>query len=101
MGYSYVYPPLGKKESKAQPQSRSTSHFPSPLQLRPQKQIQQRSRQTSAFNSPPQALLSQQRKPTFPDFQPPKEFQNFMSSMTHKFPFSIAKKRDGLLGNKT
>ena len=38
------------------------------------------------------------RKPIFPDLNSPREFKNFMSPMNHKFPFQIAKKRDGLVG---
>ena len=93
MGYSYVYPPIGKKELRQTPaQSRSVSSLPSP----PQKQIQQQNRRSDVI--PKFRSEKASRKPIFPDLKPITEFQNFMSPMKHKFPFQIAKKRDGLVG---
>ena len=94
MGYSYVYPPLAKdaKQTPAQSRSAVSSQPLPPKQLKPQR------------NKPPVTIQKfrtekSPRKPIFPDLKPPREFKNFMSPMNHKFPFQIAKKRDGLIGN--
>ena len=99
MGYSYVYPPLSKgKHPKQSPAQFRSDEFSLPLasqlqeiqgEVLPREPLQQ----TRRTDNPPS-------KQIFPDLGPPDlgSFKNFMSQMNNKFPFQIARKRDGLVG---
>ena len=102
MGYSYVYPPLSKgKQSKQSPAQFRSDEFSLPLasqrqeiqgEVLPREPLQQTRRNDNSL-----------KKQMFPDLGPPDlgSFKNFMSQMNTKFPFQIARKRDGLVGNNT
>ena len=99
MGYSYVYPPLSKgKHAKQTPAQFRSDELSLPLashlqeiqeDVLPREPIQQTRRADSSS-----------KKQIFPDLGPPDlgSFTNFMSQMNSKFPFQIARKRDGLVG---
>ena len=99
MGYSYVYPPLSKgKPPKQTPAQFRSDELSLPLASHHQEiqgEVLSREpiQQTRRVDSSP-------NKQIFPDLGPPDlgSFTNFMSQMNSKFPFQIARKRDGLVG---
>ena len=98
MGYSYVYPPLSKgKPPKQTPAQFRSDELSLPLASHRQEiqgEVLSREpiQQTRRVDSSP-------NKQIFPDLGPPDlgSFTNFMSQMNSKFPFQIARKRDGLV----
>lgn len=100
MGYSYVYPPLSKGEKKRKEAKQTPAQYrsdDSALPLASQRHKMQRKKPLVSI----QAVRTENtpKHKIFPELGPPDlgGFKNFMSQMNNKFPFQIAKKRDGLV----
>lgn len=102
MGYSYVYPPLSKAEKRRKETRQTPAQFRSDNLALPLAS-QRHEVQGKIPPVPIQALRTENnpKKKIFPDLGPLDlgGFKNFMGQMNNKFPFQIAKNRDGLTGN--